>query len=189
VEKTGSPGPAAWLNPYLSGELPKTKTPPDRLSGRSQTARTRTERAEKTGFSSLLEKMTAADADRAAESPEEAVARLLDEVHSAGDALIEKPFIDEIKRYKTAVRGFMSYVLENGFDIGVDEGVPASQKPGFKGIRGSPESRLKQPYSQVRVVDEKLEQLAAGIISGQLKQMDILAGVEEINGLLIDFLG
>ena len=194
MEKTGST--AAWLNPYLSGELQKAQTPPGRLTGRTQAGRTaQTEKAGKGGktdknrFSSLLEKMTATDADRSAGPSEEAVARLLDEVHSAGDALAARPFIDEIKRYKNAVRGFMSYVLENGFDIGIDEGVPASQKPGFKGIRGSPEGRLKQPYSQVRIVDEKLERLAAGIVSGQLKQMDILAGVEEINGLLIDFLG
>jgi uncharacterized protein YaaR (DUF327 family) len=37
-------------------------------------------------------------------------------------------------------------------------------------------------------VDRKLEQLAAGILAGQHSQMDILARVEEINGLLVDLL-
>jgi uncharacterized protein YaaR (DUF327 family) len=38
------------------------------------------------------------------------------------------------------------------------------------------------------VVDEKLEKLAADILGGQLKQLDLLHRVEEINGLLINML-
>jgi uncharacterized protein YaaR (DUF327 family) len=38
------------------------------------------------------------------------------------------------------------------------------------------------------VADQKLEQLAAGLISGQLGQVDMLARLEEITGLLVDLL-
>jgi uncharacterized protein YaaR (DUF327 family) len=38
------------------------------------------------------------------------------------------------------------------------------------------------------VVDRKLEQLAAGILSGQIGQLKLLAGIEEITGILVDLL-
>jgi uncharacterized protein YaaR (DUF327 family) len=147
--------------------------------------------AGKTRFSSLLEKMTAGerrDTLEHAVASDEMVTGLLDEVHSAGDMLATKPFPDEIKRYKTAVRSFMSYVLENGFSAEGEVGIPDGQKPGFTGLRGSPESRNRKVHTQIKVVDEKLEKLAADILGGQLKQLDLLHRVEEINGLLINML-
>jgi uncharacterized protein YaaR (DUF327 family) len=143
-------------------------------------------------FSSLLEKTAPQEHRDTLEhhlQSDEIVAELLDEVHSAGDALVEKPFPDEIKRYKTAVREFMSYIVENGFGAEGELGLPHGQKPGFKGLRGSPESKDQTVHVRVKVVDEKLEKLAAGIISGQLRQLDLLGRVEEINGLLINMLG
>jgi uncharacterized protein YaaR (DUF327 family) len=154
----------------------------------------RSAQAKETGkrhFSSLLEKLTTSERRDTLEhipASEEIITRLLDEVHSAGDALTEKPFPDEIKRYKTAVRGFMTYIVENGFGAEGELGLPNGQKPGFKGLRGSPESRDQTLHTQIKVVDEKLEKLAADILSGQLRQLDLLGRVEEINGLLIDML-
>jgi uncharacterized protein YaaR (DUF327 family) len=145
----------------------------------------------KTRFSSLLEKMKAGERRDTLEhnsASGEVITELLDEVHSAGDILVAKPFPDEIKRYKTAVRSFMSYILENGFSAEGEMGIPDGQKPGFKGLRGSPESRNRKAHTQIKVVDQKLEKLAADILGGQLKQLDLLHRVEEINGLLIDML-
>jgi uncharacterized protein YaaR (DUF327 family) len=38
------------------------------------------------------------------------------------------------------------------------------------------------------VVDQKLERLAAGIMAGQVTQLEILAKVDEITGILVNLL-
>jgi uncharacterized protein YaaR (DUF327 family) len=98
---------------------------------------------------------------------------LLDEVHSAGDALRQRPLEEEIKQYKRAVRHFLHYVVENGYSVKTDNYLFNHEK------------RRKV---QIEVVDQKLEQLAAGILSGQLKQVELLARLDEITGLLVDLL-
>ncbi|MDR2629856.1 MAG: YaaR family protein [Spirochaetaceae bacterium] len=138
-------------------------------------------------FSTLLE-TTVEPAEVPGEySPsDEAVQELLDEVHSSGDDLKKRPFPEEIKRYKRAVRNFLHYVVENGFGVERQKGIPNSQKSGFKGPRES--AKDYKAYTVVQVVDQKLEQLAAGILAGQVTQLEILAKVDEITGLLVNLL-
>jgi len=105
---------------------------------------------------------------------EEALQKLLDDVHSAGDALKERPMDEEIRRYKQAVRGFLHYVVKNGFDT-------KEQASGVNIMK-------RKVHTLVQVVDQKLEQLASAVLSGQSSQLDLLARLEEINGLLVDLL-
>jgi uncharacterized protein YaaR (DUF327 family) len=119
---------------------------------------------------------------------EETAVMLMDEVHSAGSVLIEKPFPDEIIRYKQAVRHFMYYVVENGFAVEFEKGLPRFMLPGYAGRRGTDESREQKQYTKIHVIDKKLEDMAAGILAGQRDQLKLIAGLEEINGLLIDLL-
>jgi uncharacterized protein YaaR (DUF327 family) len=140
-------------------------------------------------FSTLLE-----DVSETVEVPEEyapsgeAVQELLDEVHSSGDDLKKRPFPEEMKRYKRAVRNFLHYIVENSFDVEKQIGIPNASKPGFKEPRWSPRARECNPYILIQVVDKKLEQLAAGILEGQVSQLEILAKVDEITGLLVNLL-
>jgi uncharacterized protein YaaR (DUF327 family) len=140
-------------------------------------------------FFALLE-----DAAEAVEAPaeyapsEEAVQELLDEVHSSGDDLKKKPFPEEIKRYKRAVRNFLHYVVENSYGVDKQIGIPNSLKPGFTERRGSPRALERKSYLVIQVVDQKLERLAAGILAGQVSQLEILAKVDEITGLLVNLL-
>jgi uncharacterized protein YaaR (DUF327 family) len=126
-------------------------------------------------FSALLEK-SAQETEQVREllPSEEAVKELLDGVHSAGDALKSRPFPEEIKQYKTAVRDFLHYVVENGYTV-------EEQISGGNILK-------RKKFTLVQVVDRKLEQLAAGILAGQRSQLEILAKVEEINGILVDLL-
>jgi uncharacterized protein YaaR (DUF327 family) len=128
-------------------------------------------------FAAFLEK---SEQERETEAPRElspsddALKELLDGVHGAGDALKNRPFFEEIKQYRKAVRDFLHYVVENGYTV-------EEQVSGANLLK-------RKKFTLVQVVDRKLEQLAAGILAGQSAQMDILARVEEINGLLVDLL-
>ena len=119
---------------------------------------------------------------------EETAVQLMDEVHLAGSALLDRPLPDEILRYKQSVRNFMHYIVKNGFTVETEAGLPRFMLPGFTGQRGTDEALERRKYNKVQVIDKKLEDMAAGILAGQRDQLKILAGLEEINGLLIDLL-
>jgi uncharacterized protein YaaR (DUF327 family) len=147
----------------------------------------------KTPFSRLLEAQNAGAAEEMDALPayppsEEALQELLDDVHSAGDALKQRPRAEEIRQYKRAVRHFLHYVVENAYTLESHEGIPNYLKPGFKGQRGSQEAMNRKVHHTIQVVDQKLEQLASGILAGQLGQVELLARLDEITGLLVDLM-
>jgi uncharacterized protein len=101
-------------------------------------------------------------------------AELLDSVHSFGDALRKDPNTENIKAYKKAVRNFVHYVVENAYGL-------TEQTSGRNILK-------KKKYTTVIVVDEKLERLAADLMSSQRDRLDILKRLDEIHGLLVDLL-
>jgi uncharacterized protein YaaR (DUF327 family) len=110
---------------------------------------------------------------------EETVNFLMDEVRSAGDVLRGSPCIDEIMRYKQAVRNFMHYVVENGFALEHEEGIAKFPRPGIK---------ERKRYAKIQVIDKKLEDLAAMLLASQRSQIELASRLEEIQGLLVDLL-
>jgi uncharacterized protein YaaR (DUF327 family) len=120
----------------------------------------------------LTESTESEAVDRTPEESDAEAAELLDAVFEAGDRLKHQTDVESLRSYKNAVREFLSVVVRRGIDI-------EQQQSG-----ASIEKRKK--YALVHVIDEKLERLAAGMISNQQKQLDLLARVDEINGLLVD---
>ncbi|MCL2008214.1 MAG: YaaR family protein [Treponema sp.] len=148
------------------------------LLGRSETKKTKEKEKVKTRFrfSELFEgALSAGELGPIKLLPpsEEALTQLMDDVHSCGSDLLDRPFPDEIIKYKRAVRNFVNYVVENGFTVEISR---------------TPMTAKKNPktYVQVRVIDQKLEEFAAGILSGQYKQLKLIAKLDEIHGLLVD---
>ena len=135
-------------------------------------------------FSELMENSAAAAGGLGplyeVEPSEEALTELMDAVHSTGSDLKDRPFPGEILQYKRAVRNFMHYIVENGYEIHKLQGIKKKTL-----IRGETEWKATV-YHQVRVVDQKLEELAAAILSGQANQLERVAKMEEISGLLVD---
>ncbi|MDR0410710.1 MAG: YaaR family protein [Treponema sp.] len=107
---------------------------------------------------------------------QETINILMDEVHSRGDELKNRPLLQEILHYKNAVRNFLNFIVKNTYDIEKQTGIRRKRE------------ECQKVFLQVKVVDQKLEQLAMIVLTGQTDQMKILARLEEINGLLVDLL-
>jgi len=151
-------------------------------------------RASKPSFLNLLREEKSAgagSADAAAEAPDAGadndISLLLDDLHSTGDALKKRPFPGEIAAYKTAAGRFIKFVVLHGFEVKTSEGIKNKYKAGFKN-RNSVQGDNKNRYSNIAVIDEKLEALAASILAGQTGQLRFLERIDEINGLLVNLL-
>ncbi|MFP4551341.1 MAG: YaaR family protein [Spirochaetales bacterium] len=123
-------------------------------------------------FDRALERLGRANAETLPEISEAETAELLDAVFEAGDKLKNDGSTQALLNYKSAVRSFLSRVVKSG--IGVEE-----QTSGTNILK-------RKRYTLVRVIDSKLERLAAGMISSQRDQVALLQRIDEINGLLVD---
>ncbi|MCL2270449.1 MAG: YaaR family protein [Treponema sp.] len=175
--------PSLFMNPSVYSQVKKEEQKKTRGIGNSG----------KTEFSRLFEELrgkTAGELGPLLNLPpsEEAINFLMDEVRSTGDTLRSRPFPDEILRYKQAVRNFMHYVVEHCYNLSHETGIPKFIKPGYKGPRGTPEAMKQITYTKIEVIDKKLEDLAAMLLSSQMPQLEIASRLEEIKGLLIDLL-
>ncbi len=110
-----------------------------------------------------------------ADAPSEAdIPQLLDDIHSLGDALRDRTSPENLLKYKNAIKKFLHFIVEHGYTTNETW----VKKSIFE----------KKKLTIVRLVNQKLENLATGILSGQKKGLEILANIEEINGLLVDLL-
>lgn len=105
---------------------------------------------------------------------EAAVSELMDGVHAAGDELRRDQNADNVRAYKKAVRDFIHYVVERAYAV--------EEKTSGRNIL------KRKKFTTVAVIDEKLERLAAEVLSAQRDRLDILRRMDEIHGLLVDLL-
>ncbi|AHC14767.1 YaaR family protein [Salinispira pacifica] len=99
---------------------------------------------------------------------------IIDTIHSTGEQILKYPGPDTLARYRQAVGDFIRHVSSNAYQV--DEQI-------------SRRDVLNQKkYSIIRIVNEKLEKLSRSVLSSQNRQMDMLGGMEEIQGLLVDLL-
>ena len=165
-------GAAALLNPSL---LTGLKQDTKKLQNKKINVNSRSI------FSELMEASTA-ELGPLREFPpsEEVLTMLMDAVHSAGSDLLNRPFHDEILNYKKSVREFLNYVVKNGYEIEKIQGIKKRVV-----LRGEAEWK-STVFHQVKIIDQKLEELAAAIISGQSTQLERVSKMEIITGLLVD---
>ncbi len=97
---------------------------------------------------------------------------LLDEVSTMGDNLKKSQSMENIKSYKGAVKTFLKYVTDRIFQL-------EQRDSGINVLK-------RKRFTQVRVIDTKLEHLLAAILKNQAEQLDVLQKIDEINGLLVD---
>jgi len=180
MAKVESPDTSFYMNPAAYTQAKDEK-------------KTKTSRAGRTDFSRLFDDLRGRTADeigplRDLPVSEDTVNKLMDDVRNSGDILRSRPFPEEIMRYKQAVRNFMNYVVKNAYALEHEEGIPNFLRPGFKGRRGTPEAMQGKMYTKIQVIDRKLEDLAAMLLTSQNQQMQLVSRLEEIRGLLVDLL-
>ncbi len=130
-----------------------------------------------TAFASLLsstETNASTDSTSLSSSEDLTIEEYLDRIHESGEKLKKNPTYTLIKQYKKAVSGFIQYVIRNSFFV-------SEEISGFSAIK-------RKRFLLIRVIDQKLEKLASGILQNQKDQLELLKRVEEINGLLVDLL-
>lgn len=101
---------------------------------------------------------------------------LKDAVELAGDELKMKQDLAAMETYRRKVKQFIHFVVKNAFEI------EKTQRRGINRKTG----RRPDPRVQVKIIDEKLHQLASEMLYVQKSNLQLLAKVEEINGLIID---
>ncbi len=135
------------------------------------------ERAELLKFSAKLESIQQQEEELAAELNGEAEYKgnledILDRVHERGERLKELPTVENVKKYRKAVSSFLKYAFARMFSV----------ERNISGV-----NILKRKYfTRIKVIDRKIERLVADILQNQAAQLDLIAKVDEINGLLID---
>jgi len=158
------------IDPFLGAHLhPDAKE--KRKIGKRGTDRVR--------FSSVMdssepESGTAGTGQHGLADPDATLEALLDGVHEAGDRVKETASLAVLHEYKEAVREFLSYVIRHTLAVEQKESAPNVRK--------------RKRFTLIKVIDQKLDRLAAGIVQNQHDQLEILRRIDEISGLLVDIL-
>ncbi len=100
------------------------------------------------------------------------VRELLDGVFASGEALKKVPTMETIKDYRQKVKDFVKYVVQKS--VRVEETLSGAN------------ILKRKRFTLVRVIDEKLDALAASVLAAQKEQISILAQIDQINGMLVD---
>ena len=143
-----------------------------------------TEKVKKSSFASIFKKAQEENElvseglpiEIAGMDMEEAIVFLKDKVDMAGDVLKKTQNAQTFAQYKTAVKQFLRYVEKNNFEV------VKIQRRGFNRRRG----RKLDPRVQVKVINQKLDQLATDMLFNHKDNLMLLARIDELNGLLID---
>ncbi len=105
---------------------------------------------------------------------QERLTTLYDEIKATGAKLTERLSLTDLKEYRSKVSEFMNEVVTNSHEF---------SRENFLDKRGR-----HRVYGIVKHVDKNLDELASELMKSEKDKMNILAKVDEINGLLIDVL-
>lgn len=150
------------------------------------------EKTRRTSFSSMVDKTKEmaelADAGLPIEiaglSVEDAVVYLKDAVDSAADRLNDDLSAESFAGFRKAVSHFLKYVQKNNYEV---TKIKRFGKRTVKGVFFE-ETRPRDPYFQVHVIDAKLDELAAMLLQNHADKITMMGKVDEIKGLLVNFL-
>lgn len=101
----------------------------------------------------------------------------IDEIFQKGEILKKDSTLNSLGAYKESVKRFISYVVSQGYEVQRSKGIL------------NPRTFKQKEFVNVEVIEKKLDNLAAYVLSAQKEQMEILRRVDEINGMLVNLIG
>lgn len=102
------------------------------------------------------------------------ISRLAGDIVEQGEKLSKKADIKEFERYRKLIKQFLDEVVSNGYSFSKDSSF---------GARGR-----HRIFATVRTIDQKLEEMARAVISGQADQIELLHQIDDIRGLILDMM-
>lgn len=97
---------------------------------------------------------------------------MMEEIVMQGDKIVKRMDVRDMKRYRTLIKEFMNEIVNRSHKF---------SRENFLDRRGR-----HRVYGIIRLVDEKLDELAQELVSEECDKIAILAKVDEIRGLLLD---
>ena len=153
----------------------------------------KTSKTKKSAFTSMLEKQQEIEElasqglpeEIAGMSQEDAVIYLKDALDIAADKLEEKQTAENFSAFRKTVSQFFKYIEKNNFEVTKKPRLRKRmtiKKSVFHTVRRPPD-----PYCQVRVVNQKLDEITSMILQNHGDKIAMLSKIGEIKGLIVDF--
>jgi uncharacterized protein YaaR (DUF327 family) len=119
-----------------------------------------------------------------------AIVVLKDRLDESGELLKERGATEDFAAYKTAVQHFVKFVVTKNFIVEQSTGDPRYKKNNGSLVRDGAGNLVKESYvyTRIKVIDGKLDQLAAEVLVNHQDKIGILAKINEINGLVVNLL-
>ncbi|MBQ5470553.1 MAG: YaaR family protein [Treponema sp.] len=155
--------------------------------------KSKTSKTTKSAFSSMVQKTQEMESLAASGLPpeiagldtESALVFLKDQIDMAADELEDNMNAASFAKFRKSVGQLLRYVEKNNYQVAqirrLKRKVIISRKPYLEEVRDM------DPYYQIRVVDDKLNQLASMILQNHAEKLQMLSKLDEIKGMLVDF--
>ena len=145
----------------------------------------KTEKKEKSAFATSLSKQQETaqllseglPVELAGMSEEDAIVFLKDAMDMAGDELKQHQNLESMEKYRKKVSQFMKYIVKINYNF-----ITTREQ---KKLRSG---RVIKPMYQIQIINQKLNQLASEMLILHGANLNLLAKVEEINGMIIDLM-
>lgn len=97
---------------------------------------------------------------------------MMQEITMQGDKIVKRMDVTDMRKYRTLIKEFMNEIVNRSHKF---------SRENFLDRRGR-----HRVYGIIRLVDEKLDELAQELVKEECDKLSILAKVDEIRGLLLD---
>ena len=97
---------------------------------------------------------------------------MMEEITMQGDKIVKRMDVKDMRRYRTLIKDFMNEIVNRSHKF---------SRENFLDRRGR-----HRVYGIIRLVDEKLDELAQELVKDEKDNLSILEKIGEIRGLLLD---